>query len=88
MQERLALVLCGSLQKSRWQKVETPADFYTVKGLVETMLATLGYSEGRVVFKENTMDTRHFHPYQSAEVYIGKTLFGIFAASIRYGQAL
>ena len=78
MQERLALVLCGSLQKSRWQKVETPADFYTVKGLVETMLTTLGYSEGRVVFKENTMDTRHFHPYQSAEVYIGKTLFGIF----------
>ena len=78
MEERFALVLCGSLQKSRWLKTETPADFYTIKGIVQSLLETLGFNENRVVFKENTTDIRHFHPYQSAEVYIGKTLFGIF----------
>ena len=78
MEERFALTLSGSLQKSRWQKVETPADFYTVKGLIQSLLETLGFNEHRVVFKENTKDTQHFHPYQSAEVYIGKTLLGIF----------
>ncbi len=78
MQERFALVLCGSLQKSRWQKTETPADFYTVKGLMQTLLTNLGYNENRVVWKENTADCVHFHPYQSAEVYIGNRLLGIF----------
>lgn len=77
-QERFALVLCGDLQKSRWQKAETKADFYTIKGLVEMMLDELGYGETRVSFKANTSDTVHFHPYQSAEVYIGKELLGIF----------
>ena len=52
--------------------------FYTIKGIVQSLLETLGFNENRVVFKENTTDIRHFHPYQSAEVYIGKTLFGIF----------
>ena len=78
MEERFGIVLCGSLQKSRWQKVETPADFYTIKGLLQSLLETLGFNTHRVVFKENTKDVRHFHPYQSAEVYIGKTLLGIF----------
>ena len=77
-QERFALVLCGDLQKNRWQKFETKADFYTIKGLVEMMLEELGYGETRVSFKANTKDTVHFHPYQSAEVYIGKDLLGIF----------
>ena len=78
MNERFALVLSGNLQKTRWQKVETPADFYTIKGLIQSLLETLGFNENRVIFKENGMDTQHFHPYQSAVVYIGKALFGIF----------
>lgn len=78
MQERLAVVLSGALQKTRWQKYEAKADFYTLKGLVQTLLETLGYQEGRVSFRVNDRDTKHFHPYQSAAVYIGKDLFGIF----------
>ena len=60
MEERFALVLCGSLQKSRWLKTETPADFYTIKGIVQSLLETLGFNENRVVFKENTTDISTF----------------------------
>lgn len=77
VEERLAIVASGSLQKSRWQKMEIKVDFYTIKGLLQTMLSNLGFVEARVAFKENDKDVKHFHPYQSACVYIGKELFGI-----------
>ena len=41
VEERLALVLNGLMHKSRWQKMSVPADFYTIKGLIETMLSQL-----------------------------------------------
>ncbi len=77
VEERLAIVASGALQKSRWQKMEIKVDFYTIKGLLQTMLSQLGFVEARVSFKENDQDVEHFHPYQSACVYIGKELFGI-----------
>lgn len=77
VEERLAIVLSGALQKCRWEKFEIKADFYTMKGLVQSILSVLGFAEARVSFKENDLDCEHFHPYQSACVYIGKDLFGI-----------
>ena len=77
VEERLAIAISGNLQATRWLKYEVPADFYTIKGIVESILEHLGYASGRVTFKENTIDTDHFHPYQSACVYIGKELLGI-----------
>lgn len=77
VEERLAMTLSGSLQKCRWDKFEIKADYYTMKGIVQSILSVLGFSEARIRFEENTMDTKHFHPYQSACVYIGKELFGI-----------
>ena len=77
VEERLAIVLSGNLQQCRWQKFAIKADFYTMKGVVESILSVLGFAEARVNFKENTKDVEHFHPYQSAEVYIGKDLFGL-----------
>lgn len=77
VEERLAITLSGSLQKSRWMKHDVKADFYTMKGLVQSILETLGYNTTRVMFKENDVDTKHFHPYQSACVYIGRDLLGV-----------
>lgn len=77
VEERLAVVMNGDIQKSRWQKLALTADFYTVKGLIESLFAHLGYDKKRILFKENTLDTVHFHPYQSAVVYLGKDVLGI-----------
>lgn len=78
VEERMAITMAGDIQKSRWQKLEISSNFYTMKGLLEELLASVGYEGKRVVCKENTMDTTHFHPYQSACLYIGKDLFAIF----------
>lgn len=78
VEERIAIAMCGNLHKSRWQKIAIEANFYSLKGLIESLLSSLGYEGNRVFIRENTQDTTHFHPYQSACVYIGKDLFGIF----------
>ena len=78
MEERLAIAASGFLQKSRWQKIEIKADFYSLKGMLEALLARLGFEGKRIQIKENTLDTKAFHPYQSACLYLGKELVGIF----------
>lgn len=77
VEEHLAIVLGGPLTMTRWLKDVVPADFYTLKGLIEEILVRLGISENRIFFKENKKDTVHFHPGRSAEIYIGKDLIGL-----------
>lgn len=77
MEERLAIAASGALQENRWQKYRVEVDFYTMKGLAEALLESIGYSGSRVVCKENHTDTTHFHPYRSAEIYLGKQLLGV-----------
>ncbi|TDW20803.1 phenylalanyl-tRNA synthetase beta subunit [Breznakia blatticola] len=76
-EERLALAIQGDLQQNRHLHYEIKPDFYTMKGLIEALLDKLGYNASRVMIKENDVDTTHFHPYQSAAVYIGRDLLGI-----------
>lgn len=78
VEERFAVAVSGSLQKNRWMKLDIKADFYTMKGIAEKLLASFGFEGNRVMIKGNTLDTVHFHPYRSALVYVGKELFGIF----------
>lgn len=76
-EERIAMVLSGQLQSSNWQAIQIPADFYTIKGMVMNILNRFGFEGTRVVIKENSMDTKAFHPYKSACIYLGKELLGI-----------
>ena len=78
VEERLAVVMCGDVQKSRWQKLAIPANFYTMKGLAQSLFNSFGFDANRVFVKENTLDTEHFHPYRSAALYLGNQLLGIF----------
>lgn len=73
-----AFVLSGALQQSRWAGFTLPSDFYTAKGLIQAYFNLIGINEQRIFVKPNQFDTTHFHPYRSAEVYIGKDLVGIF----------
>lgn len=78
VEERLSIVLHGNLQENRWQKYAIAPNFYVMKGMIEAILEKLGYNESRIMIKKNTLDTTHFHPYQSAVAYIGKDILGIF----------
>lgn len=77
VEERLCVAASGALHKNRWQKFSVDVDFYTLKGLLQAMMESIGYDEKRILFKENKMDIKNFHPYRSAEVYLGKDLLGI-----------
>lgn len=90
MEEHLAIAMSGALQKSRWQGIEVPADFYSMKGLLELLCERIGFSGKRLSVKENTVETQMFHPYQSACLYLGKELLAVFGtihpnAAKRYG---
>ena len=77
VEERLCIAASGSLHKNRWQNYRVDVDFYTLKGLLESVCASLGFDAKRILFKENKVDHVNFHPYRSAQVYLGKECLGI-----------
>ena len=77
VEERLCVAASGALHKNRWQKFSVEVDFYTLKGVLSALLESLGFDGNRVRFKTNQIDTKNFHPYRSAEVYLGKELLGM-----------
>lgn len=76
-EERLSVAASGSLQMNRWQNFSIDVDFYTMKGLAESLLESIGFDANRIIVKENTCDIEHFHPYRSAQLYLGKELLGM-----------
>lgn len=77
VEERLCVVASGNLQKNRWQKFAVTSDFYMMKGLLQSLLAHMGFDAKRITFKTNDRDIEHFHPYKSACVYLGKQFLGM-----------
>ena len=77
-EERLAIALDGRLQQDRLHKVEIEGDFYALKGILSAWLFRCGYQPARIQYRENHTDTEHFHPYRSAEIWLDKTMLGIF----------
>jgi len=75
-EERLALVLSGSHNRSLWQKQSIPYDFYALKGLIEVVLEERGFVGNRVRFEANPNHPM-FHPLKSALVKIDNEIIGI-----------
>lgn len=77
-QERLTMAISNTMVQSKWQKINLIGDFYIMKGRIMAVLEELGFDEKRVIIKENDIDTNTFHPLQSAAIYLGKELLGVF----------
>lgn len=73
----VAFVMEGNLQESAWNHQVIPADYYTAKGLVESLLDRLGINGARVSFAANDKASGLFHPYRSALVKVGKEVIGV-----------
>ncbi len=85
--EHLAILLSGNLSESKVLKNEVKNSFYVIKGLVMTLLSKLGYEKGRLTVEENTLDTTHFHPYQSCVIMMNKRPLAILGkVHPRYAQ--
>ena len=66
----LAGLISGDIENSKWQHTQK-TDFYTVKGVFEKLLASLGL-ENRIQIKA-CEDVNYMHPYKTAKlVMLGK----------------
>lgn len=74
---RLGIVGSGHLSETLWMNQATSFDYYTAKGLFEKVLDALGINLSRVKYVENTMDTKTYHPYQSALIKLDNQIIGI-----------
>lgn len=70
--EALGMVLCGPQRADDWTAVERPTDFFTIKGLVERLLAVLRL--GRGSYEPSTEP--YLHPGQSADVSLDGVRLG------------
>ena len=77
-EERLGLVMEGSLEDYKVKHIGLKTDFYVIKGIIKGFLSALGFEMGRVAIEENSLDQSHFHPYQSAVLKMDGKVLGIF----------
>ncbi len=73
----LSVVLFGE-KSSRDGLDKKPYDFYDMKGLVEGIFELLGIGNARYGYFPWSKGGEEFHPYQSAEIKMGKQLVGYF----------
>ena len=77
-QERLGIIMQGNLSDQKLKHITTETDFYVIKGIIISLLEKLGFKMGRISLLENDIDTKHFHPYQSAVLKMDNKILAIF----------
>ena len=75
----LCIVLYGS-EQSHFSLPAKPYGFYDMKGIALSLLESLGLNPGRYQIKPWSFGGEEMHPYQSAEIRMGKQLLGYFGA--------
>jgi len=70
----LALAICGSQTEKDWQTQAVPVDFYTVKGLVETLVGALGFTD-RILYQA-TDTIKELHPGRTALICLDEAVVG------------
>ena len=76
-EERLSIAFSIKHERSIWEDIINIENFYSFKGIMESLLSKLGITRNRIKVRENTIATHNFHPHQSAELYIDNKLFGV-----------
>lgn len=71
----LSGILAGTYQANKWQQINNKVDFYTVKGLVESLFEYLRLSN-RVTFVVPENLPSEYHPTRTAEVLLDRKSIG------------
>ncbi|MBF0754018.1 phenylalanine--tRNA ligase subunit beta [Jeotgalicoccus nanhaiensis] len=72
--EMLAGIVTGDQHKTAWTNTSVPSDFYTVKGVLESLFEKLGLVD-RVTYKQSSVHDE-LHPGRTAEVYLDDKVIG------------
>lgn len=73
--ENLALALTGKLESVAWLK-GNDVDFYTIKGIIISILEMFGIDEARYTITPVESNNKYLHPGRSFYLQIGKFIFG------------
>ncbi|MGX6969303.1 phenylalanine--tRNA ligase subunit beta [Vagococcus bubulae] len=70
----LAMAMTGLSRKKDWKESQEVVDFYTMKGVVESLMSFLGLDK-KVVYQPNH-SLKEMHPGRTADVFVGDTRVG------------
>ncbi len=75
--QNLAIACCGEYNSLPFKQVSYKADYYLVKGFVETIFKNLGIEESRYKLVRASQDDKYYHPGRTAYIMIGKETVGV-----------
>lgn len=75
--QTLAIACSGIYHSVPWLQIHQKADFYLVKGFVETIFKKLCIEESRYTLKPVEDDNPYFHPGRSGYIMMGKEIVGV-----------
>ncbi|API89989.1 phenylalanine--tRNA ligase subunit beta [Marinilactibacillus sp. 15R] len=74
-EEHVAGLLSGDLAEKTWSDSAKPVDFYSLKGIVEELLETIGIKETIQYVATSSFDD--LHPGRTAAIYLGEKKIGL-----------
>lgn len=75
--QNLAIACCGEYNGLPFKQISYKADYYLVKGFVETIFKNLGIEESRYKLIQAKQDDKNYHPGRTAYIMIGKEIVGV-----------
>ncbi len=75
--QNLAIACSGMYHHVAWQQLQQKADFYLLKGFVETIFEKLGIKESRYTLKPVEANQQDFHPGRSGYIMMGNDIVGV-----------
>ncbi|MGM0217079.1 phenylalanine--tRNA ligase subunit beta [Enterococcus sp. AZ126] len=73
-ENHLGIVLSGNKVVKDWQTKEIPVDFYTLKGMLETLFDSVGIAD-KITY-EATKENQELHPGRTALIKLNDTVIG------------
>ena len=75
--QNLAIACCGEYNSLAFKQITYKADYYLMKGFVETIFKNLGIEESRYKLVRVDQSDINYHPGRSAYIMIGKEIVGV-----------
>ena len=72
--QNLAIACCGEYNGLAFKQISYKADYYLMKGFVETIFKNLGVEESRYKLVRVDQNDTNYHPGRSAYIMIGKEI--------------
>ncbi|MCB5954278.1 phenylalanine--tRNA ligase subunit beta [Enterococcus sp. CWB-B31] len=73
-ENHLAIALTGNYTEKDWQTNASPVDFYTIKGMLDSLFELTDYAKG--ITYEATQDVKEMHPGRTAYIKLNGEVIG------------